>query len=117
MPAGVVGGLRDFTIAFWMKPSMYDPARLSDARAGLDQAPLTNGTCVFDFGSPNPQFAEPAQSRMYFTVRAANNKPVPRFAITTSGAAGEQGLDATQALPIDKWTHVAITRSGSTATL
>ncbi len=117
MPGGVVGGLRDFTIAFWINPSMYDPARLSDARAGLDQGPLTNGTCVFDFGSPNPQFAEPAQSRMYFTVRAANNKPVPRFAITTTGTAGEQGLDALEPLQLGEWTHVAITRAGSTATL
>src|SRR6185436_7680726 len=38
-------------------------------------------------------------------------------AITTSGANGEQRLDAVQALPVDKWTHVAITRSGSIATL
>ena len=117
IPAGVVNGLRDFTIAFWINPAMYDPQRLSDPRAGADQAPLTNGTAVFDFGSPNPQFAEPALSRMYFTMRVSNNKPVPRFAITTSGPDGEQGLDATQALPIDRWTHVAITRAGSTATL
>src|SRR6185503_14243096 len=77
----------------------------------------TNGTAIFDFGQPNAQFAEPALSRMYLTVRAGNNTPVPRFAITTSGVNGEQRLDAPAALAVDTWTHMAITRSGSTATL
>jgi len=117
MPPNVVSGLHDFTIALWINPSQYDRALLSDSRPNTDQATLTNGTTVFDFGRPNPQFAEPALARMYFTVRAGNDKPVPRFAITTNGTAGEQRLDAPQALPIDKWTHVAITRSGTTATL
>jgi DUF1680 family protein len=117
LPAGVVSGLRDFTIAFWINPAQYDRARLSDPRANADQATLDNGTAVFDFGSPNPQFAEPALSRMYFTVRAGNDKPVPRFAITTSGTTGEQHLDAVEPLAMDRWTHVAITRSGSAATL
>jgi DUF1680 family protein len=117
LPAGVVSGLRDFTIALWINPAQYDPQRLSDARAGADQSSLNNGTAVFDFGNPNPQFADPALARMYLTVRTSNNKPAPRFAITTSGAAGEQGLDATQALAVDRWTHIAITRAGSTATL
>jgi DUF1680 family protein len=150
LPAGVVSGLRDFTIGFWIKPQAYDPARLSDARAGADQAPLTNGSAVFDFGSPNPEYAAPALTRMFFTVRAAAEvagrglgagaggggaAPVqggqrggagagagaatnmPRFAITTSGASGEQRLDASKALPLDQWTHVAVTRVGTTATL
>jgi DUF1680 family protein len=117
LPAGVVSGLRDFTIALWINPSQYDRTRLSDSRPTTDLATLTNGTSVFDFGKPNPQFAEPALARMYLTVRAGNDKPVPRFAITMSGANGEQRLDATQPLAVDRWTHVAITRSGSTATL
>ncbi len=117
LPAGVVSGLRDFTIALWINPAQYDRARLSDGRANVDPATLYNGTAVFDFGNPNPQFAEAALTRMYLTVRASNDKPVPRFAITTSGAAGEQRLDAAQPFAIDRWTHVAITRTGSTATL
>jgi DUF1680 family protein len=117
LPAGVVSGLREFTIALWINPAQYDRARLSDSRPTVDLATLTNGTAVFDFGSPNLQFAEPAQSRMYLTVRAGNDKPVPRFAITTSGTNGEQRLDAPQPLAVDRWTHVAITRAGSTATL
>jgi len=117
IPAGVVSGLRDFTISLWINPAQYDRAKLSDGRPTVDPATLYNGTAIFDFGQPNPQFAEPALARMYLTIRAGNDKPVPRFAITTSGANGEQRLDAVQALPVDKWTHVAITRSGSTATL
>lgn len=117
MPAGVVRGLRDFTIALWINPALYERSRLSDQRPAVDPAALTNGTAIFDFGSPNAQYAEPAQARMYMTVRASNDKPVPRFAITTSGASGEQSLDAPRALPLDRWTHVAITRSGASATL
>lgn len=117
LPANVMSGLRDFTIALWINPSQYDPQRLSDPRAGQNQAPLTNGSAIFDFGSPNPQYGEPALTRMYMTVRASNETPVPRFAITTTGASGEQHLDAPAALPVDKWTHIAITRSGTTATL
>src|SRR5262245_42941105 len=117
LPAGVVTGLRDFTISLWINPAQYDRARLSDSRANADPATLYNGTAIFDFGQPNPQFAEPAQARLYLTVRAGNDTPVPRFAITTTGANGEQRLDATKALPLDTWTHVAITRAGSTATL
>lgn len=116
VPAGVVDRLHDFTIALWINPSQYDRASLSDARANADQATLTNGTAVFDFGSPNAQFAEPAQRRMYLTVRAGNDAPVPRFAITTRGADGEQRLDAVKPLAVDRWTHIAITRTGSLAT-
>jgi len=117
LPSGIVSGLRDFTISLWINLAQYDRARLSDSRPNFDLATLTNGTAIFDFGQPNAQFAEPALSRMYLTVRAGNNTPVPRFAITTSGVNGEQRLDAPAALAVDTWTHMAITRSGSTATL
>jgi DUF1680 family protein len=117
LPANVVSGLRDFTIALWINPAQYDANMLSDPRAGANQAPLTNGTAIFDFGKPSSQYSEPAQTRMYMTVRAGNDAAVPRFAITTSGTAGEQRLDAPAALPLDKWTHIAITRAGTTATL
>jgi len=117
LPVGTVSGLRDFTISLWINPGQYDRTQLSDARANTDQATLNNGTAIFDFGSPNPTFAEPALTRMYMTVRAGNDKPVPRFAITTSGERGEQRLDAAQPLAVDRWTHIAITRTGSTATL
>jgi DUF1680 family protein len=117
LPPGVVSALRDFTISLWINPAQYDRERLSDSRPTVDLATLTNGTAIFDFGRPNEQFAEPALVRMYMTVRASNDAPVPRFAITTSGTDGEQRLDAPAALGIDRWTHIAVTRAGSTATL
>ncbi len=42
---------------------------------------------------------------------------MPRFAITTIGEEGEQILDGIEPLPIDEWTHIAVTRSGNTGTL
>ena len=116
LPAGVVSGLRDFAISLWINLAQYDRERLSDQRPTVDLATLANGTAIFDFGSPNAAFAEPALARMYLTVRAGNDAPVPRFAITTTGAAGEQRLDAPAALGVDRWTHIAITRAGSRAT-
>lgn len=92
LPAGVLRDLRDFSIALWINPAQYARERLSDSRPTVDLATLTNGTAIFDFGTPNSQFAEPAQTRMYLTMRASNDTPVPRFAITTSGVDGEQRL-------------------------
>ncbi|MGA6227969.1 beta-L-arabinofuranosidase domain-containing protein, partial [Streptomyces umbrinus] len=42
---------------------------------------------------------------------------VPRFAISTNGPGGEQGLNGTAALPLNQWSHLAVTISGSTGTL
>ena len=57
----------------------------------------TTRRAVFDFGSPNPEFGAPPLARMFLVVRASNEQPVPRFAITTSGADGEQRIDGTAA--------------------
>ena len=115
LPEGVVSGLSDFTIATWINLSLYDRAALSDPKA--DPAVLNNGVALFDFGSANGEFAAAPLSRMYLVVRVANDKPVPRFAITTKGVEGEQQIEGTSALPTDQWTHVAVTRSGNTATM
>lgn len=40
---------------------------------------------------------------------ARNGSGVPRFAITTNWAGGEQGINGTAALPLDEWSHVAVT--------
>src|SRR6185436_14385183 len=53
LPTGVVSHLRDFTISLWINLGQYDRARLSDARPNVDLATLTNGTAIFDFGTPN----------------------------------------------------------------
>ncbi|MGW0583332.1 beta-L-arabinofuranosidase domain-containing protein, partial [Streptomyces sp. NPDC002920] len=41
----------------------------------------------------------------------------PRFAITTGGAGAEQGLNGTAALPLNQWSHLAVTIAGGTGTL
>ena len=115
LPEGVVRGLDDFTIATWINLAIYDRANLSDAKA--DPAALNNAAAIFDFGSPNGEFGAPPLAHMFLTVRVANDTPVPRFAITTRGTEGEQRLDGTSPLPVGQWTHVAVTRTGNTATL
>jgi DUF1680 family protein len=117
LPEGIVRGLSDFTIATWINLSLYDRRDLSDSRGNADPASLNTAAAIFDFGSPNPAFAEAPLSHMYLTVRISNDQPVPRFAITTGGAEGEQRIDGTSPLATGRWTHLAVTRRGTTGTL
>jgi DUF1680 family protein len=117
LPEGIVSGLGDFTIATWINLSVYNRSLLSDSGPNADPAVLNNGAAIFDFGNPNVEFGAPPQARMYLTVRASNDQPVPRFAITTGGADAEQRIDGVSPLPTDQWTHIAVTRSGNTGTL
>jgi len=90
LPAGVVSGLSDFTISAWVNPGA-----------------TTNWTRVFDFGTGTGVY-------MFLTVNAGAG---PRFAITTAGGGGEQQISATGQLPLNTWTHLAVTLSGTTGTL
>ena len=117
LPEGIVGGLNDFTIAVWVNPSVYERRDLPDAKANADPAALNNAAAIFDFGNPNPAFAEPPQSRMFLTVRVSDKSPVPGFAMTTAGNEGEQRIEGASPLPAGQWTHIAVTRSGNTGTL
>jgi hypothetical protein len=90
LPGGIVSGLRDFTVAAWVNPVVVNPwAR------------------VFDFGTGQAVY-------MFLTL---SNGSVPRFAITTGGGAAEQRVDGTAPVAANRWTHVAVTLSGTTATL
>ncbi|MFJ9562077.1 beta-L-arabinofuranosidase domain-containing protein [Streptomyces fuscichromogenes] len=91
LPSGVLGDASAVTLAAWVKPGHQD----SWAR-------------VFDFGNDTTRY-------LYLAARNANG--VPRFAITTGGAGAEQGLDGTAALPLDRWSHLAVTLAGGTGTL
>jgi hypothetical protein len=115
LPAGLIDGLTDFTIATWINLAVDDRSRLSDPRA--DPEALNSSAAIFDFGSPNAEFGAPPLAHMFLTVRVSNQQPVPRFAITTHGLEGEQRIDGTAALPVDRWTHVAVTRQGNVGTL
>ncbi|WP_460062064.1 beta-L-arabinofuranosidase domain-containing protein [Streptomyces sp. YKOK-I1] len=91
LPATVLNGASAITLSTWVKPT-------HDA----------NWQRVFDFGNNTTRY-------MYLASRNASG--VPRFAITTGGAGGEQGLNGTAALPLNQWSHLAVTLSGSTGTL
>ncbi len=90
LPQEVGGQLADFTIATWVNP-----------------AATTQWSRIFDFGTGTT-------ANMFLTVNAGAG---PRFAITTAGSGAEQRIDAAGQLPVDQWTHVAVTLAGGTGTL
>lgn len=59
---------------------------------------------IFDFGNGT-------NSYVFLTPMASTG--FPRFTITSSGGAGEQHLEATSALPVNTWTHMAVTTDGT----
>jgi hypothetical protein len=91
LPAGIVSGLHDFTISAWVNPS---------ANSAWSR--------VFDLGTGTNNY-------MFLTLSAGGG-PL-RFAIATSGNGAEQQLNAPGTLPLNTWSHVAVTLSGSTGTL
>jgi hypothetical protein len=91
LPSGIVSGLHDFTISAWVNPS---------ANSAWSR--------VFDFGTGTSDY-------MFLTLNAGGG-PI-RFAITNSGAGGEQQISGTGTLPLNTWSHVAVTVSGNTGTL
>jgi uncharacterized protein len=92
LPAGLLSGAGDFTIASWVK---------------LDSAPTWSR--IFDIGSGTGSY-------MFLTPNSGSGTTL--FAITTGGAGAEQQLNAA-ALATGVWTHVAVTftAAGSTGTL
>ena len=89
---GIVSGLTDFTIAGWVNP-----------------AATPNWARFFDFGTGETAY-------MFLTVSAGGTNN-PRFAITVSGNGNEQRLDAPSPLPLNTWTHLAVTLSGTAGAL
>ncbi|MET9773278.1 beta-L-arabinofuranosidase domain-containing protein [Streptomyces sp. NPDC006367] len=91
LPAGVLGDTSTITLAAWVRPAHDgDWAR------------------VLDFGD---------DTHRYLYLAARNADGVPRFAITAGGAGGEQGIDGTAALPLGRWSHLAVTLAEGTGTL
>jgi len=91
LPDGIVSGLHDFTISAWVNPS---------ANSAWSR--------VFDFGTGTGDY-------MFLTLSAGGG-PI-RFAITTSGNGAEQEINGPSTLPLNTWSHVAVTLSGNTGTL
>jgi hypothetical protein len=90
LPSGIVSGLNDFSITTWVKAGDTD-----------------TWSRVFDFGTGMTTY-------MFLTV---NSGSYPRYAITTSGNGSEQKVTGTAAFTTGTWHHIAVTQSGSTATL
>ncbi|MBO0773530.1 MAG: LamG domain-containing protein, partial [Actinobacteria bacterium] len=90
LPGNIASGLSDFTISAWVKPNA-----------------IPTWSRVFDFGTGTGNY-------MFLTVNAGSG---PRFAITTSGPGGEQQLSSSTQLPLNTWSHLAVTLSGTTGTL
>ena len=59
---------------------------------------------VFDFGNG---------TNSYVFLTPLSSTGYPRFTISASGISGEQHLDATNVLPLNSWTHIAVTTDGS----
>jgi hypothetical protein len=91
LPDGIASGLHDYTISAWVNPS---------ANSAWSR--------VFDFGTGTGNY-------MFLTLSAGGG-PL-RFAITASGNGAEQQLNGPGTLPLNTWSHVAVTLSGSTGTL
>ncbi|MFJ2114814.1 beta-L-arabinofuranosidase domain-containing protein [Streptomyces sp. NPDC087850] len=91
LPAGVLGGASAITLSTWVKPT-------HDALWSR----------ILDFGNDTTRY-------LYLAARNADG--VPRFALTTGGPGGEQGLNGTAALPLNRWSHLAVTLSGTTGIL
>ncbi|MDH6432322.1 DUF1680 family protein [Streptomyces sp. SAI-144] len=91
LPTAALGGASAVTLSAWVKPTHAD-----------------NWARVFDFGN---------NTTKYLYLAARNGSGVPRFAITANGAGAEQGLNGTAALPLNQWSHLAVTISSTTGTL
>jgi hypothetical protein len=90
LPTGIVSGLRDFTISTWVNPT----ANLPWSR-------------IFDFGNGTNDF-------MFMTLSSGGGPLI--FSDATPTNAG-QTLTAPGQLPLNTWSHVAVTLSGTTGTL
>ncbi|MFL6145036.1 MAG: beta-L-arabinofuranosidase domain-containing protein [Labedaea sp.] len=91
LPSGILAGGTDFTVAGWV-------------RLGT----VATWSRVFDFGTGTNGY-------LFLTPRSSAG--TVRFAITTTGAGGEQRIDGPAALPAGAWTHVAVSLAGNLGVL
>ncbi|WP_177189452.1 cellulose binding domain-containing protein [Chitinophaga sp. YR573] len=93
LPTGLVSTLNDFTITAWVS---------MDA--------LSNWMRVFDLGTGTSKY-------LFLTVQGgtASGKSIIRYAIKNGGA--EQTVSYNYTLPLNTWTHFAVTQSGNTCSL
>jgi fibronectin type 3 domain-containing protein len=87
---GVASSMNDFTLSLWVKPDV-----------------ISTWSRIVDFGSGTGTY-------MFLTPRNGASGVV-RFAIKSGGS--EQVINGTSALSAGVWTHIAVTKNGSTGTL
>ena len=87
LPAGILENINDFTIAAWVKLEA-----------------TSTWSRIFDFGSGTG-------ANMFLTPRSSAG--TLRFAITTSGAGGEQQINSGHMLTKGIWQRIAVTCSGN----
>jgi hypothetical protein len=91
LPAGIVSGVVDLTVSFWLKPGA-----------------LSAGARVFEFSDGS------SQNQMYFAPQSVGGGA--RFGIKVNGS--EQVLEAASShFQTGTWTHVTVTLSGGIAKL
>ncbi len=96
LPDGIASGLADFTISTWIKVNAF-----------------ATWQRIFDFGSGQTNY-------MFLTSQytgTAPNTAKLRFAIRVNSSAEQSVSGANIALTAGTWTHVAVTRSGTTVSL
>ncbi len=92
LPAGIVEGLDDFSVSFWLKPGT-----------------LADGARAFDFSTGS------SQNSLSFTPRATGG--VARFALVVNGSAQTLETPSAAYFTAGSWTHVAVTLTDTTARL
>jgi hypothetical protein len=90
---GLLTSLNDFTVAAWVK---------MDA--------LSNWMRVFDFGTGTSTY-------MFLTVQANVSGGLSTIRYGIKNTTAEQSISYGYAFPLNTWTHLAITQSGSTVSL
>ncbi|MCD8049657.1 MAG: hypothetical protein LUG52_08690 [Clostridia bacterium] len=86
-----VTGLYDYTITAWFKPEKTDTTQR-----------------IFDFGTGTSNY-------MFYTPYYDDN--VQRYAMTVGSYTVESGISASEGVPVDEWSYVAITSEGDTIKL
>jgi Concanavalin A-like lectin/glucanases superfamily len=89
LPAGIVSGLSDMTLATWVQ---------------LEVA--ADWQRIIDFGNNN--------TVQMFLVPQNKETAVMRFVITTTGKPGQQLINGPSPLPVGVWKHVAVVLNGAT---
>jgi hypothetical protein len=91
LPAGIVGGLADFTICAWVNVQKAD-----------------RWSRLFDFGDDRGQ---------WMFLSPADGGGMPGFEVSTVYGYNSQRVTGSKPLPLNRWVHLAVTLSGRKATV